>query len=193
MANVSAIRSVSNSLIQFLSSSFPPDSLGLGTVGFRLLSSGDLSNADLNLDSALSLYLYRVSVNDHLRNTRPQHAITGTTPLPLNLHYLLSAWSNTAETEHTLLAWGMRHLHEHPILDASLLTPEAGWAKDEVIHVAPEELSNEDLLRLWETLAPTYRLSYSYVARVVLVESTVPTTGARVVATRWQFENRGGV
>jgi hypothetical protein len=191
MANVAAVRSVSNSLIQFLSSSFPEDDLGLGSVAFRLLSSFDLSNPDFTLNSGLSLYLYRVSVNDHLRNTRPHPSDGRGTPLHLNLHYLLSAWSDTAESEQVLLAWGMRHLHEHPILDASLLTPDGNWARDEVIHVAPEELSNEDLLRLWETLAPTYRLSYSYVARVVIVESTSLLTGSRVIATRFQYGQGG--
>ncbi len=192
MANVVALRSVSNSLIQFLSSSFPADNLGLqSTVSFKLLSSADLSDPNLSLTTTVALYLYRVSVNNHLRNTRPHHAPEGTTPLPLNLHYLLSVWADGAETEQVLLAWAMRHLHEHPILDASTLNTDAAWANDEIVHVAPEELTNEDLLRLWETLAPTYRLSYSYVARVVLVESDVARPSARVVATRFQVENGG--
>lgn len=193
MANVSAIRSVSQSLIQFLDSSFPSDGLGLpGSVTFRLLSSADLSSADFVLDGAVSLYLYRVSVSDHLRNTRPYHATAATAPLPVNLHYLLTAWSGSAETEQVLLAWAMRHLHEHPILDTSSLTPDGDWARGEVIHVAPEELTNEDLLRLWETLAPTYRLSYTYVARVVLIESIGPSAGAPVVATRFEFDDQVG-
>jgi len=191
MANVVALRSVSNSLVQFLSSSFPEElDQAIGPVGFRLLSSADLSDPALSPGTAVSLFLYRVTVNNHLRNTRPHSARSEAPPLPLNLHYLLSAWSDSAEAEQVLLAWAMRHLHEHPILDVSSLNPDGQWAPDEVIHVVPEELSNEDLLRLWETLAPTYRLSYSYVARVVLLESTQIRSGARVVATRFDYEQR---
>jgi len=190
MANVVAVRSVSNSLTQFLSSSFPEDNLGLGQVSFRLLSSADLADPNLALGTAVGLYLYRVSMNDHLRNTRTHRAPPETRSLPLNLHYLLSMWAETAEVEQVLLAWTMRHLHEHPILDASSLNEDGGWAKDEVIHLAPEELTNEDLLRLWETLAPTYRLSYSYVARVVMVESESSRAGARVVATRFAHQTK---
>lgn len=190
MANVVALSSVSNSLIQFLSSSFPQNlDQEIGPVSFRLLSSADLADPSLALGTAVSLYLYRVTVNDHLRNTRPHHAPAETTPLPLDLHYLLSAWSDSAEHEQVLLAWAMRHLHENAILDASSLNPDGEWASDEVVRVSPEELTNEDLLRLWETLAPTYRLSYSYVARVVFIESEATRAGARVVATRFQFEN----
>lgn len=191
MANVVALRSVSNSLVQFLSSSFPEElDQAIGPVTFRLLSSTDLADPGLALGTSVSLYLYRVTVNSYLRNTRPHHARPDTTPLPLNLHYLLSAWSDSADSEQVLLAWAMRHLHEHPVLDRSSLNPDGDWANDEVIHVAPEELTNEDVLRLWETFAPTYRLSYSYVARVVLIESDEARTDDRVVAVRFRHQER---
>jgi len=193
LANIGAIRSVSNSIIKFLESSYPQDLHNQYQPTFRLLSSGELAEEPTNIEPAISLFLYRVTINDHLRNSRPHRALDLTLPLPLNLHYLLTVWSSSAEAEHVLLAWAMRHLHEHPILDTSSLTPDGGWAADEVIHIAPEELTNEDLQRLWESLTPSYRLSYSYVARVVQLESLQPDGGRPVIATRSTLVPLGGI
>lgn len=192
MANIGAILSVSNSIIKFLESSYARTGSDEHAATFRLLSSGNLAEESLDVDGVVSLYLYRVSVNDHLRNTRPQRGSGLAVPLPLNLHYLLSVWSVSAETEQFLLAWAMRHLHEHPILDRSSLTPDGGWAPDEVIHIAPDELSNEDLLRLWDTITPSYRISYSYVARVVQLEPSEQAPEVPVVATRSRFVEMAG-
>jgi hypothetical protein len=192
MANIGAILSVSNSIIKFLESSYARTGSDEHAATFRLLSSGNLAEESLDADGVVSLYLYRVTVNDHLRNTRPHRGPELSVPLPLNLHYLLSVWSMSAETEQFLLAWAMRHLHEHPILDRSSLTPDGGWAADEVIHIAPDELSNEDLLRLWDTITPSYRISYSYVARVVQLEPSQRVDAVPVVAKRTRFAEMGG-
>jgi len=125
-------------------------------------------------------------VNESLRNVRGRRS-GETPPLPLDLHFLLSVWSKNPDVELTVLGWAMRHLHENPLLDRSLLGDEGGFRPDEVIHVAPEELSNEDLLRLWAALPPSYRPSYSYVARVVVLEPDAPVTGKPVVATRFSY------
>jgi hypothetical protein len=192
LANIGAIRSFSNSLIKFLESSYPED-LALETRPlFRLLSSGELAEEAPGADPSITLFLYRVTVDDHLRNTHSRRSPGLISPLPLNLHYLLTVWSNSAEVEHVLLAWAMRHLHEHPILDVSSLTPDGGWAADEVIHIAPEELSNEDLQRLWESVTPSYRLSYSYVARVVQLEPSSLPSVRPVIATRSTLLPLGG-
>jgi hypothetical protein len=193
MANIGAILSVSNSIIKFLESSYARTGSAEHGATFRLLSSGNLAEDGLDTDGVVSLYLYRVTVNDHLRNTRPHRAPElSQQPLPLDLHYLLSVWSGSAETEQFLLAWAMRHLHEHPILDRSSLTPDGGWAPDEVVHIVPDELSNEDLLRLWDTITPSYRISYSYVARVIQLEPSRSVEAVPVVAKRSRFAEVGG-
>jgi hypothetical protein len=83
------------------------------------------------------------------------------------------------------MAWAMRQLYQHPILDASALSPEAGWAPDEVVQIIPSELSTEDMMRIWDALEPPYRLSVSYIARRVRLDPDRLLDAAPVVATRF--------
>jgi len=97
---------------------------------------------------------------------------------------LVTVWAEEASTEQRLMAWTMRQLHENPILDASALTSDGEWGESDIIHLVPAELSTEDLMRIWDTLGPTYRLSHSYVARVVQIDSDTVADPQRVVARR---------
>jgi len=47
-------------------------------------------------------------------------------------------------------------------------------------------------MRIWDALAPDYRLSFPYIARVVRIDVAEGTEGAPVVATRYQLEEKGG-
>lgn len=187
MANIQAIYSVGASVATFLRNTYPA-SIGaqaMPSCEFALVSSGELAGA-IEDTTRITLYLYRVTVNEHNRQHRPglmspeQQA-----PLGLDLHFLLTAWAGTAQDELLTLAWAMRQLYLHPILDASSLSPEALWGAEEVIQVIPSELPTEDMMRIWDALAPSYRLSVSYVARLVRIDPDVIVESAPVVATRF--------
>ena len=83
----------------------------------------------------------------------------------------------------------MREIQMHPTLDSSALSPEADWGPADIVQLIPAELTADELFRLWDLLEPKYRLSVSYIARVVRV-ATDTVAGAPVVATRLGF---GGV
>jgi hypothetical protein len=85
----------------------------------------------------------------------------------------------------------MSQLHQQPVMDVSSLTEEGGWSNNDVVKIIPAELSNEDLMRIWDALAPDYRLSLSYIARVVSIDSAEISAGLPVVATRYQYEEGG--
>jgi hypothetical protein len=193
MAAFTGIRSVGNSIVAFLNARWDVEPMPGGAPGellseditatIDLVSSGELAG-EISYNNKLTLWLYRVSVNEQLRN-RSRGGGNSRVPLPVDLHYLLTSWADTADTEHRLLGWAMRTLQDAAILDASFLSPDGMWQPDEVVHLTPEELSNEDMLRLWDALEPNYRLSYSYVARVVSMEPTdVPDVDVPVVARR---------
>ena len=90
---------------------------------------------------------------------------------------LLTVWGREASLQHTIAGWMMRVLEDQPIFPAGLLnavTPGA-FRPDETVEVLLTELTNEDLLRIWDTLVQNvYQLSVPYVARVVRIESTRP-------------------
>lgn len=189
MANVLALHSVGDSLVTYLRHTYPDEADGrpMPACSFALLSSGELSGA-ADEGTRITLYLYRVTVNEHARQQRPPHRPLGEPPpLSLDLHFLLTAWAATAEDELVPLAWAMRQLYLHPILDASSLSPEAGWRADEVIQIIPAELPTEDMMRIWDALEPGYRLSVSYTARLVRLDPDSVDAAAPVVATRMGY------
>jgi Pvc16 N-terminal domain len=189
MANVFAIHSVGNSIATYLRNSYPRELAGLDMpdCAFDLVSSGELAGEPDDA-TRITLYLYRITVNEHSRQMHGAAGVTRPTPLGLDLHFLMSAWAGNARDEHTMLAWAMRQLHMFPILDASSLSPEAGWGSNEVIQIIPAELSTEDVMRIWDALDPAYRLSVSYIARLVRLDPDAPPQGGRpVVATRFAY------
>ena len=193
MANIGAIRSVGTSLAAFLTNAYAettfPAAITRPTCTFALTSIGGLTAQVLPPNEAsvrVLILLYRACINQHLRNVG-RVATSGDRPVPLSvdLRYLFTFWSNSAESEQLVLAWTMRQLHEVPVLDASILTGEAAWAPDDVIQLIPEEISNEDLMRIWDALEPDYRVSLSYIARVVRIDPDRLVEGRPVVATRF--------
>lgn len=195
MANVAAIRSVGSSLAAYLNNAYraagfpagvakPPCTFTLSSIGG--ITAGDITTTDTSV--TVLIFLYRASINQHLRNAgRAQTPGARPVPLSVDLHYLVSFWTDSAEIEQLALAWTMRQLHQVPVLDGSILTQEAAWGADDVIQLIPEEISNEDLMRIWDTLEPRYRLSLSYIARVIRIDPDEMRDAPPVVATRVRY------
>ncbi len=188
MANIYSVHSVAGSIIQFLRNAYPAELQESYPCAFRVVSSGEMAEDSDDFDTSVTLYLYRTIINEHVRNAPSQHSSRDiSVPLSLDLHLVMSIWANSAAAEHTICAWVMRQLHQHPIMDVSSLTEEGGWSANDVVHIIPAELSNEDLMRIWDAIAPYYRLSVSYIARVVRIDVEPSDTGLPVVATRYQY------
>jgi|SRR5215813_10401873 len=187
MANQFAIHSVGESLRKYLENSYPEPLRTNTACSFRLLSSGEFTDTS-NFGTTLSLYLYRVTMNEYLRNVpRSSQAFDATAPLAVDLHYLLTVWANNALAEHTILSWAMRELYRRPILDKSSLSSEADWTTADIIQLIPAELSNEDIMRIWDALDPPYHLSVSYIARVVRIDLDAFESARAVVANRFSY------
>ena len=190
MANTFAIYSVGNSLVSYLRNSYPDDLRAAHPCEFRLLSSGEIGEGD-SFGTTLSLYLFRVTMNPHRRSV-PQRLPDGdrSNPLTLDLHYMLTVWAAAAQAEQVILAWAMRQLHLRPILDRSYLSSEAQWEQDEAVQLVPSELTVEEMMRIWDSVTPSYRISAAYTARVVQVGADILPDAAPVVATRFAHQNR---
>ncbi|HEV8694586.1 MAG TPA: DUF4255 domain-containing protein [Lysobacter sp.] len=195
MANIAAIRSVGSSLAAYLNNAyrdtaFPPN-VTKPECTFSLTSIGGVRAQDVpSSDTTVRvlIFLYRASINHHLRNAgRLTDAGMRPVPLSVDLHYLFSFWAQSGENEQLVLAWTMRQLHEVPVLDSSILSREAAWAAEDLIQLIPEEISTEDLMRIWDTLEPNYRLSLSYIARVVRIDPDQSREERQVVATRFDY------
>lgn len=192
MANIYSVNSVGGSIMQFLRNAYPQELREAHPCDFRIVSSGELAEGTEEFNTTLTLYLYRIIINEHVRNMPSAHQPGELNiPLSVDLHFMLSIWADSAAAEHTICAWVMSQLHQHPIMDVSSLTEEGGWSTDDVVHIIPAELSNEDMMRIWDAIAPYYRLSVSYIARVVRIVGDETETGLPVVATRHQYQSKG--
>jgi hypothetical protein len=190
MANILATYSVGNSLMTYLTNVYPDTLRTKFPFEFRVVSSGELADGP-ELRNTVSLFLYRVTMNEFVRTTvRPIDPLDTDPPLSIDLHFLLTVWADNAPAEHTVLSWAMRELQTHPVLDSSSLSMDAEWSPGDIVQVIPAELSNEELMRIWDLLQPKYRLSVSYIARVVRITDGARPGGRPVVASRFSYTDQ---
>ena len=190
MANFRAVFTVGNSLARLLQNSYPTELSATFPCQFRLVSSTEIATEDTHtLDQMVSIFLHRITLDENFRSATRLQDSPGKQPvLGLDLHYLITYWGSSAEAEQTILTWTMQQLQSTPILDGSVLSAVAGWETTETVQLVPVDLSLDDVLRIWDGLGPKYRLSLSYLARVVRIDRTIDG-GGPVVATRFTLQN----
>ena len=130
--------------------------------------------------NTLNLFLYETVPDGALRNMEipPLRAgETGSPPLPLRLHYLLTAFgrNNDELLAHRMLGRAMSLLHDRAVLmpaDIQAALPGADLHRQiERVRVTAQPLSIEEMSKLWTTFQVNYRLSAGYEASVVLIDS----------------------
>ena len=139
-----------------------------------------------------SLMLYRVGINASLRNLPPRRDENGRRvkpSLPLDLHYMLTPWASSADTQQLMLGWVMRFLEDRQVIPAAIVNSYAAGAlrPDEAIEFVCDPLAATDYFNLWEKLKPGMQTSVTYVARMVLLDSKLQVDEALPVQTR-EFE-----
>lgn len=137
----------------------------------------------------LNLFMYMVSFNTGWRNQmQPVRNSSGSrienTPLALDLHYLLTAYSKGEDLNRDiLLGFGMQAFHDNPTLSkafiaAELAAPTLTYLSKsnldkqfEHIKITPENLSTEEISRLWAAFGAKYRPSAAYKVTVLLTQT----------------------
>lgn len=216
MSNALAIASVTRALLDLLNDGLVNNdvaaALGQAVAVSALPPDRILAQQVQNAPdpTQLNLYLYHVTFNPGWRSaelpTRDSRGDLVAAPLlPLDLHYLLTAYGATDLHSEILLGYAMQLLHETPILtraalrrtltaaavNPQLLPPAyaALRAADladqvELVKIAPEVLSTDEMSKVWTSLQSHYRTSTSYHASVVLIESRRPARNPLPVLTR---------
>jgi len=210
MSNALAIGAVTAVIKSLLDNRLndPSVSSSLGSTVAVTVLAPDLvvpSNGELQEDK-LNLYLYQVTPNIGWRNvgmpTRDdQGDRVSNSPLAIDLHYLLTAYSKEPFHTEMLLGYGMQLLHEIAVLTrnairAALLSlpvtsqvlATAGLADQiEQIKICPQSMNPEEMSRLWAAFQSHYRPTAVYQASVVLIESQRSTKSALPVQQRQVF------
>jgi hypothetical protein len=150
----------------------------------------------------LNLFLYQTVVNGAWRNMDTPRQVrpgeTGAPPLPLNLHYLITAYgrgdSDNDAVSHRVLGGAMSVLHDHPVLSrqeiASALAGNDVGDQFELLKITPLPLGVEEISKLWMVFQTNYRISAAYEVTVLLIDSRTPVKAALPVLKRGQ-QDRG--
>jgi hypothetical protein len=218
MSNALAIASVTRALLDLLNdglidndvaaalgqaivvSALPPD---------RVLSQQQPPGPD---PTQLNIFLYHVTRNPGWHNeelpARDSRGALGKQPtLPLDLHYLLTAFGSSDLQSEILLGYAMQLLHETPVLTraalrttltAASVSPQilpaaygalraADLAEQvELVKLTPAVVSVDEMSKIWTSLQTRYRTSACYHASVVLIESRRPVRRPLPVLMRGQ-------
>jgi hypothetical protein len=174
VATYEGLSAVSAAVLNLLSSTPRPPSFP--TLEFQAFTARQFTAPPFS--AGISLFLYRVFVHGTHRTPPGRLDSQGRrmqAQLPLEMHFLLSVWAPQASLQHSIAGWMMRTLEDTPLLPSGVLNAVSSgvFRPDEVVEIVPGELSNEDLFRIWETIAAdAYQLSVPYLSRVVRIEST---------------------
>ncbi len=181
--SVAAITGFTSGLAQLLKQRHELNPAQAGfSASFDAVGISDFKKLD-GAQTRVSLMLVRLSHNEHLRN-RPVATMPAgrQPPLAVDLHLLFTVWADKADKEQLLIAWLLRELHGLPVLGGAALG--APFGIHDAVQLIPEELSLDDLSKLWQVLVPPLRPSLGYVARHVALDLDRRPDAAPVVATR---------
>jgi hypothetical protein len=186
MATHRGIESTCQTVVQILRDNYDPAAFNRD-LEFTVLSAGGF---DKGLAAGVSLFVYRVLVGDTPRTPAGRRNELGERlepQLPVDIHFILTAWAPDASLQQGITGWMMRTMADHRVLPPGLLnkmSPEV-FREDETVEVLDGELVSEDLFRLWELLGSmTYQISVPYLARNVRLESDRAVANAPVVRER---------
>ncbi len=154
---------------------------------------------DGNTNNQLNIFLYRTTINTAFSNMSIPGQVkpgeTGVPPLSLVLHYLITAYGrdNNDLFGHRLMGRSMSLLHDHPLLGRdeiqSALTDTDLQNQIERIRITLDDMSLDDMSKLWTSFQTQYRLSASYQASVVLIESSRNVRAPLPVLTRGEDDS----
>jgi hypothetical protein len=139
---------------------------------------------------ACTIFLYRVSVNSVMRNgprvtIRP--GVTTRPLLPVDLCYLITPWGRTPEDEHQILGAALQALYDQAELGRSALVGTS-WLPDDSVQLVLETLSLEEHFCIWDTVQLPYRLSLTYMVRIIGIaprdSETISPVARAIFATR---------
>lgn len=175
MSQYTAIRAISESLQQVLEGYITDPG-----VNVELKSPREM-NADG--DTGISVWLYRVTRNEHTYNHPPQRTAINQVrrqPLPVNLHYLVTPIMSEPLDEQELLGRILQVFNDHPVLSGADLAGGLLGSLDE-FRISLETPTLEELTRVWEALQESYQASLSYLIQVVIIDSEEPAQVGPVV------------
>jgi hypothetical protein len=191
MAHHTAIAATSQAILTLLDRAAPGGGLPR-MPEFKHYRSDDLQNPlPQGPTIRVTLYLHRVTVSQARMVTAPRVDPDGRRYLPsipLDLHYLVTAWANDALIQQQVLGWAIRVLEDTPTIPPGLLNAHSPgddvFRPTETVELLWQSLGVQELSDIWEVANQNRQPSAAYLARMVEIESRVPIEEHEPVQTR---------
>jgi hypothetical protein len=173
MATVDVIRDMGDTLVYLLQSRIQPTIVSAANI--FVATPDDFTTLNPPSQPTITVFLYRVGVNSEMRNSPRRTLPQGRTTrplLPLELHYLITPWARETRDEYRVVGRILQALY-----DAAEIGPAdlqgGSWSASDSVQLILQSLPVEEHFSIWETTDLSYRLSLTYMARVVGVEPDV--------------------
>jgi Pvc16 N-terminal domain len=190
MSDFSALRRVSLALAGWLRQRFiaDPQLNPLFTGGHVVSLRTPKEMREPPPEVGLSLWLYLVERDGFLHN-RPPERVDSThirlTPLPLDLHYLVTPITEDPEAEQLIMGKVFQIFHEHATFPVDPDHPEL----EDELRISLESLDLESITRVWSALDEPYQLCASYLVQAVNVEpGEEPVSTTPVLEKRSEYD-----
>jgi len=172
-----------------------PAELSKGPVSAKVSLLGSADIAKTLSGNLLGIYLHRITIDPHGRARRFTQQGSNQNlrypELPVNLHFLLIANASSAVVEADLMAWAMVELANHSQIDISHVQDiDDEWGQHEILNISPDEMSTEDLMRIWDVFESPYTNTVPYVARSIRLRLNPQQSSGPEVITRIFPEGR---
>jgi hypothetical protein len=170
VATADALRDMGDTLVFLLRAGIP----GLDPNLIAVATPDEFESMRDPVKPNITVFMYRIAVNPQMRNNprrmRPDGTIQST-PLPLELSFLITAWAKDTRDELKLIGRILQVLYDRRELGAADLVG-ASWEPDDTVQLILESLPLEDHYRIWDANNVAYRLSLTYLARVIGLSAT---------------------
>jgi Pvc16 N-terminal domain len=190
MSDYPVISAVSQTLRTLLTANITQSTdTQIKNVPIELLSPREMQDNSETL--GVSVWLYRVARMAEMLNEPPLRVSINQiarTPLPLQLHFLVTPVADDPLTRHALLGKVLQVFNDNSILRGADLQGILQGTTDQ-LRVVLETLSLEDLSLVWDALSEPYQLSVSYLMQVVCIDSALePVQSSPVLQKTTKYE-----
>ncbi|HEX3864911.1 MAG TPA: DUF4255 domain-containing protein [Stellaceae bacterium] len=132
---------------------------------------------------AVTIFLYHVGIHGEMRNAPRRTLPSGASrrpPLPLECRFLVTPWTQVTRDAYRIIGAIALVLGDHAVLTFTELLGDDVWAPDDTVELILESLPVNDHYDIWEPTDIPYRLSLTYLARLIGIDSTLTTAAAPI-------------
>jgi hypothetical protein len=130
----------------------------------------------------VTLFLYHVAICGEMRNARSRSIGGIQVPsLPLELRYLVTPWTRAPGGSYLIIGAIAQVFYRHSVLNFGELLG-SGWAPDDTVEIILESVPVEEHYDIWKLTDIPYRLSLTYLVRLVGIDADQPEAPPPVAA-----------